>query len=288
MPSAAAEPDPGLFAAHALGLRSAGVAGEAGTVLTEMPGAGRVGGEARLGLLWAAFFDNAIVKLGRVVSPAPVALYYNPLLDIALVSVWERRGERFGVASLRALAGERLVAAQVDVPLAPSWMAGGDDALGALARTTAERLEAFRAAHPAQSGEPGRDAQRFAAAAADLRAVLPRLLWNAAQRTRWTEEARPWLRPVLAEVEAALAAGDAATLTAMAPDTDAQTAAVLARLPQGFAARLALDLVLATGAGERLLIGSPAEDGAVYVLVRCRLTGEGYALRPFDVVSVLE
>ena len=217
-----------------------------------------------------------------------MALFYNPLLDVALVSVWERRGERYGVASVRARAGERLVEDEAEVPLAPWWMSEADDALGALARATARRLDAFRVAHPAQSDEPGRDALSFAAAAADLRAVLPRLLWNAAQRTRWTEEARPWLRPVLAEVEAALAAGDAATLTTMAPDTDTQTAAVLARLPEGFAARLALDLVLEVGAGERLLIGSPAEDGAVYVLVRCRLAGEGCALRRFDVVSVLE
>ena len=89
--SAAAEPDVGAFVGDVLALRTAGVSGEAAGVLAEMPGAGRVGGEARLGVLWAPFFDNAIVKLGRLQSPAPVALFYNPLLDVGLLTLRQRR-----------------------------------------------------------------------------------------------------------------------------------------------------------------------------------------------------
>ena len=87
--SAAAESPARLFAAHALALRAAGVAGEepAAEVLVAMPGAGVAGDAESLSVLWRPFFANAIVKLGRLRSPAPVALYYNPLLDVAVFTL---------------------------------------------------------------------------------------------------------------------------------------------------------------------------------------------------------
>ena len=106
-----------VFAAHALDLRAAGVAGEvrAAAVLAEMPGVPLTGAEASLAILWAPFFENAIVKLGRVQSAAPVALYYNPLLDIAVFTLWERREGQYRVASIRALPGENLADSEATV-----------------------------------------------------------------------------------------------------------------------------------------------------------------------------
>ena len=77
--AAAQESSARLFATHALALRAAGVAGEgpAAKVLAAMPGAGMAGDGESLSALWRPFFANAIVKLGRLRSPAPVALYYN-------------------------------------------------------------------------------------------------------------------------------------------------------------------------------------------------------------------
>ena len=137
--SVAAEPDADAFVADVLALRAAGVTGEAAGVLAEMPGAGRVGGEDRLGVLWAPFFDNAIVKLGRLHAPVPVALYYNPLLDVALLTLWERQGERYRVVSARAIPGERLAEPGVEVPPGPSWMAATDGALEALGSMASSR-----------------------------------------------------------------------------------------------------------------------------------------------------
>ena len=163
-----------------------------------------------------------------------------------------------------------------------------DGPVDALARATAARLDAFRNAHPAQSVEPGRDAAAFAAAAEDMRAALPRLVWNVVQSARWTEEAQPWLRPALAEVERALSARRPAALVAAAPDTDPETAAALTRLPPGFAAGLMLDMVLEAERDARLLVGSLPEDGDVYVLALCRLAGGGCALRRLVLLALLE
>lgn len=285
--SSAAESAARRFAAHALALRADGLAGggAAAEVLVAMPGAAAAG--ASPAALWRPFFANAVVELGRLPSPAPVALYYNPLLDVAVTTRWEKQDGGYRVASARALPGERLADPEAAVAPLPSWTAAPGP-VDALARATAARLDAFRNAHPARSAEPGRDAATFAAVAADLRAALPRLVWNAAQSARWTEDVQPWLRPALAEVEAALAARDPSALVAAAPDTDADTAAVLARLPAGFAAGLALDMVLEAQGDARLLVGSLPEDGDVYVLTLCRLAGGGCALRRFVLLALLE
>ena len=289
-PAHAAEESPERqFAAAALALRAAVVAGEerALDVLAAIPGAGMAARET-LPALWSPSFANAIVKLGRLRSTSPVAFYYDPLLDIAVLTLWTQAEGGYRVVSARALPGERLAEPEAAVAVEPAWLSAQDGAVGALASATAARLDTFSLAHPPAETEPGRDATPFAVAAADLRAALPRLAWNLAQRAQWTDEAKPWLRPALVEVEEALAARDPAALTAAAPDTDADTAAALAALPAGFAAGLGLDLVIQAAGQEQLLIGSLATDGDTYVLALCGLNAGACALRRLMLVSLLE
>ncbi|MDE0609526.1 MAG: hypothetical protein OXH77_06395 [Anaerolineaceae bacterium] len=238
--------------------------------------------------LWSPSFANAIVQLGRLRSSAPAAFYYDPLLDIAVLTLWTRGEEGYRVAAVRALPGTRLAEPDSEVTIEPAWLSAPDGAVGALSQTAAARLDAFRQAHPFDATEPGHEATPFATAAADLRAALPRLAWNLAQRAQWTDEAKPWLRPALVAVEEALVARDPAALTAAAPDTDADTAAALAALPAGFAAGLGLDLVIQAAGQDRLLIGSLATDGDTYVLALCGLDAGACALRRLMLVSLLE
>ena len=128
----------------------------------------------------------------------------------------------------------------------------------------------------------------FASAAANMRATLPRLLWNAAIRTQWTAETEPWLFPVLAQIDQALAAGTTTALTAAAPDTDTTIADAIADLPAAFAANLTLDMVLPAGNQKRLLIGSMPDDGDVYLFVVCRMEGPDCTLRRFMLSSLSE
>ena len=53
--------------------------------------AGAAGAGAAPVALWRPFFANAVVALGRLPSSAPVALYYNPLLDVAVATLWEKQ-----------------------------------------------------------------------------------------------------------------------------------------------------------------------------------------------------
>ena len=278
-----------LFTAHALALRAAGVAGEkqAEEVLAAMPGAGMIRSVSPI-VLWSPFFANAMVKLGRLHSPVPVALFYNPLLDVAVVTFWVKREGGYQVSTVRALPGERLSDPKAEAPSLPSWTSSSGGVVVALGSATTNRLDAFRKAHPAAARGQGRDPTTFAAAATDMRAVFPRLVWNAVQRSRWTGEARVWLEPVATAVEKALGARDAAAIRAAAPDTDAETAAALADLPSGFAAGLALDMVVEAGGHQRLLIASLPEDGDTYVLVLCRLQGDACRLRRFVLASLIE
>ena len=274
-----------LFAAYALALRTDGVAGGtlAGALLAGMPGATP---EAEPFPLWTTFFENTVVKLGRLRSPRPVALYYNPLLDVALFTLWEQSGDSYRVVSVRALPGEKLADREVEPPPRPTWLAVQEEPLEALVRTTATRLAVFRSAHPSESRTAGSDGVTFAAAAADLRAALPRLAWSLAMRAAWSEEDHTWLLPVLEHIDTVLTSGDVAAITTAAPATDAATAAALADLPQDFAEHLALDLTLDTGETERLLVGSSPADGDVYVLALCRLVGDGCLLQRFMLLSL--
>ena len=281
----AEQPDPKRFAAQALALRTAAIErNDAATkILATIPGSAPA--EALPGL-WHSFFENAIVKLGRLRAPVPVALYYNPLLDIAVITLWEQKDGHYRVAVIRALPGERLAVPTATIPNQPAWMVA-DDPITTLAGVTATRLDTFRRTHPAKAQDAaGRNGVTFASAAANMRAALPRLLWNAGLRTQWTAEAEPWLFPVLAQIDQALAARTATALTAAAPDTDTTVADAIAGLPAAFAANLTLDMVLPAGNQKRLLIGSMPDDGDVYLFVLCRMEGADCALRRFMLSSL--
>ena len=182
--------------------------------------------------------------------------------------------------------GERLADPTATVPDQPAWMVA-DDPISTLARVTATRLDTFRQTHPANAQDAaGRNGLTFAAAAANMRAALPRLLWNAGIRTQWTEKTEPWLFPALAQIDEALAARSAAALTAAAPDTDTTTAEAIADLPAAFAARLTLDMILPAGTDTRLLINSMPDDGDVYLFVLCRMDGADCPLRRFLLSSL--
>ena len=273
------------FAAHALTLRAEVVDGRGPPVLAHIPGGLSQGSLAEL---WPPFFENTMVALGRLRSPAPRALYYNPLLDVAVSTVWEKREGGWRLTVIRALPGERFTAPPGAVPSRPSWVTADERPVEALAATAAARLAAFHRAHPPKAKEAAPIATTFAGDAADARAVRPRLMWNAGLRARWTSGTEPWLRPTLANITETLSAGDATTVTAAAPATDAATAEAIAGLPAGLAKRLVLDMVLSAGKDGRLLIGSLPDDGEMYFLVLCRLEGAACGLRRIMMVSLLD
>lgn len=279
-----------LFAAHVLALRAAGVAGteSATTVLAAVPGATSEGEIESLPALWSPFFTNAVVKLGRLRSPAPVALYYNPLLDVALITTWEKHEGGYHVTAARALPGERLLTRNAGAPLRPKWTAATDGPIAALRHVTATRLAAFRHAHPAEAAQVGPDATTFAVAAADMQAALPRLIWNVAMRVQWAGKQAAWLEPALQRMDAALATHDAATIRTAAPETDATTAENLARLPAAFTTGLTLDMTVEAGGNDRLVVASAPGDGHVYAFALCRLNDGNCALQRFLLTSLEE
>ena len=257
------------------------------SVLSTMPGAKTVPGEL-LPALWGPFFENAIVKLGRLNASVPVALYLNPLLDVALFTLWRRQGNAYVVHKARLLPGERLDGPGGPVSLLPTWIATESSPPAALARITAERLERFGKRHPAEAQAPGRAMSTFADAAANAREAMARLAWNAAQRSVWVDAGLPWLDATLNKVEGALNSGDAASLITHALETDAKTAAALAQLPRDFVDRLSLDMVLGATKNGRLLVGSVPEEGGVYVFAACQLADGVCELRRLALLSVTE
>ena len=238
--------------------------------------------------MWPAFFGNAMVALGRLRSPRPAALYYNPLLDVAVATNWAKEDGGWQVAAAQAFPGESFRGPPRAVPPRPSWMSADPGMVEALSAITASRLADFHRFHPPEATSGARVTTSFAEDAAHARAAWPRLEWNARQHAGWTSGAQAWLRPTLAKVTETLSSGDAGVVAAAAPATDATTAEAVAGLPRGLAVRLTLDMILDAGGDRRLLIGSLPEDGQVYFLVMCRLEGAACSLSRIVMVSLLD
>ncbi len=277
------------IASSALALRQSALDSDVsfGYLVNRMPGARIIDSDA-LPLLWNLSFSNMVVKLGRLRSSSPVSLYYDPLLDVALLAYWIREEDTYRVTAVRSLPGDWLGSSMQESSLLPSWMSD-QNPLSALEKTTGERLSAFTELHPVDATEGGRNDITFAEAAAGLRTVLPRLLWNADHRAQWTDKDSPylWLESTLMQIESVLAEADSQQLLSVAPETDPDTASALADLPSQYLDELVLDLVLGSSQ-ERLLIASSIADGDIYVMALCQIESSACRLRRFLFLSLID
>ena len=283
-----------LFQVRAMALRTAVLASSepALEMLSLMPGAGltdhkRTTGEAStrlVELLWKPFFENVVIETREVDSGESAALYYNPLLDVALYTRWRHVSPSdFLMTGFKAIAGEALTDPPSDAPLEPSWMRANDP-VEAFARIAGERLHAVSAFVRDHRSSGAGEIDTYQRDSEDFWAAAPRLLWNVSQRAQWAEE--QWLLPTLAQIQTALAAHDKNVLRSLAPHTDAVTEALLTELPHDFADRLALDMVIQDDGGNRILIGSMPEDGEIYIWALCLLEGDTCRLVRFALIGV--
>lgn len=236
---------------------------------------------------WRRFFDNIGISFGRMRSSAPMAVFYNPVLDIALLSLWEKQDDGYAPTSVRMLPGEKLQEPGVWLHPAvfssePSWSANENSPLAALGRTARSRVDSFHSAHPVGSLEPWRDESTLADMDMEARLVMQRLVkWDEKQRRMraW------WVQAVLADIVDLLAERDPAGLLGSAPDTAPHVAYALTRVPADFRTTFVLQMVLEGSAGERLLVGS-LRDTLTVISVTCRWSGGGCAPREFEMMDL--
>ena len=281
-------PDMSVLERQALALRQSAIdrGDMALRVLDIIPGIGwllpqDVSEVDRIGILkqlWGSFFENAVVEIRDEETESPSVLYYNPLLDVALLTHWERPTILFHrIKGLRVLPGERLSTTDTVVSAAPGWMTG-ETPIETLYNTTRERLSAFK---NSQIPEYERtDDQRYELAVRDLRLAQPRLEWNMLQRAQWHGESNGWLSGTIAAIEETLSLGDATALLTRAVETEMETAMALVNLPEGFVDSLTLDMVLNYEGEDRLLVISLPEDGNVYIMAQCHLIPDAQLCLP--------
>lgn len=220
--------------------------------------------------LWSHFMEGAIVKLGHLPSEAPVVMYYNPLVDVAVLTVWAARPRRYDLTSFRAVPGERIRDGEAGFALAPDWRLA-ERPLGALRESAAARLATFGAAYPVESARiirpsppdrPGKIASQ-AGAEARLLAYVDELNQTAA-------------RDDVEQIEAALraAASDqtASDQTAAAATVQGPARAVLAGLPEAARRLLTVRHALTDGGAAAVLFGFPQRPRSMFV-AKLDLTG---------------
>ena len=94
-------------------------------------------------LAW--FMANTMVIPRAAGSQRPQAFYYNPLVDVVLMTQWSRQEDRVGLVESYLVPGDGLSAESEGASgIYPTWLtAESDDALTRLRRLTESRVEAL-------------------------------------------------------------------------------------------------------------------------------------------------
>jgi hypothetical protein len=137
--------------------------------------------------LWHTFFRGALLSVGRIRSAAPMALHYNPYLDVAVIQGCDSLDYAGRMCQdLCALPGEALSGALPAHP-GPAWLRA-PPILGALVDTSRSRVGAFRDAHPAAASKASMWKARYCRpewqTLAELRVVLAMQATQALDRVR--------------------------------------------------------------------------------------------------------
>ena len=105
---------------------------------------------------WQLFFQGSLLKAGRLSSTTPLAIHYNPVLDVALIQGCGTGANPPRASGCRqqfcALPGEALSGTRVK-GLGPEWLSEPQP-LEALVAVSRSRISGFEAAHPADARGP--------------------------------------------------------------------------------------------------------------------------------------
>lgn len=234
-----------------------------------LPGLGRDQVLHAMGAIWPDVFGNTIVVTTELDDGLTGALYYNPLLDVAVLTRW-RHADGSAMASemlsMGALPGENLGADHaLAVPQEPIWMRNPDP-IGTLFDKTRERVADFgRTTYENGSSED------YGLAVNGMRAIVPRLHWLVEQKSQWADA--KWLMPLTIAVEDDLGMQDPTELVARAPESSVEVATALSSLDRRRVSQLRLDVVLEQGRS-RLAVFSNTHDGRYYLFVKCHLISD--------------
>jgi hypothetical protein len=117
---------------------------------------------------WPLFFQGSIVFGGRLPSRAPVMVYYHPIYDTAVLTQWQKEGERWVIKRALVRSGFDLEGKGAPgVTRAARWLGGKMPLAVALQRQCADFQAQIEKLHPRMSREPG----ELAPAAGDAQAL---------------------------------------------------------------------------------------------------------------------
>jgi hypothetical protein len=100
--------------------------------------------------IWSFFFKGTLTKLGRLNSPSPLIVYYNPIVDVAVVEACRYEGSVVNCTEACALPGESMD--NFEASRVPVWLEQ-DRPLDAFERNAGTRMAVFERDQPADAGQ---------------------------------------------------------------------------------------------------------------------------------------
>lgn len=278
-----------LFLSKVLSFRSAGVINPAmiKNSLSKMPRTELNLDEefqATVPELWSYFFKNAIVKVGAIDSETPVALYYNPLVDVGVLTFWMLNSRRFHLYKITAFPGDKLRTLDVAQGLLPGWRIQSQDSpIDRLSKYTIQTLNEFKVEYPLQKREIVETLDTDHESELQILAE-GRMMDYLIERTQITEK---WVKMLAQEIELILKSKSAQYIVEKAPDTPIKTANTLEKLNAQYVSQLSVDLVVSINETDRLMLMSLPQDGDQYIAVICKMRNSICNLSVIQTFSLL-
>ena len=241
-------------------------------------------------LFWSFFFRDSIVRIAMITSSTPLALYYNPLMDVVVKTTWTRVGtQRYELVEMQALPGEFVdgESAMRSATVAPYWLISQQKGLEeTLRQMTQMRLEGLAKRYPVM-GETGH-ALREAGKPQEVRSwqelAEQRMLLHVVQLRSM---GRPSLKGMVQSLLTNLRGIEGTSVELFSHGQGAEVKVALEKLDAQVRHQIELSGLYLSEKGQALALFSLPQDGHIYIFVQLETGKEdGYLVKGLRLISL--
>lgn len=231
-------------------------------------------------IAWSIFFRDTIMKIGALKSKGPTAIYYNPLVDVAVITHWESHSaRRYEIRTAYAVPGyalaQRKERSSSSSPL-PEWLiAERGPVLLQLVNLAAQRLQDIASVFPIDREANQSQGRAINLNAPDLQEQSEEQVLILLDGLRRAATDRP-LRGVIEEVQMALVRGTVDDLSKISIQVDDSASQAVRGTEPEVRKQIELSAVYRSSLDTVLAFYSLPQDGHAYVVATVQGQKEGH------------